>query len=248
MTDQAKGFLHKKTSVVQRRLGITHVTPPPYWPHANGLVERTLGILKNMLSKIIEPHHDWDKKLSEAEFAMKVSWQNSSRYSPFELMHVYAPRVPGQLHLGDVEEDLNEVPRLAKLDKRREQAKENLEQSQRAAKSRYDGKHKKPNFQIGDTVYCTLGSRSSTLDPFYEGPFEVIEILGSNTMKIEHTQHHRQRKRVRVVNVKQQRRHSTRYPSFPELGMSSIWRQLRQHSEESPENEEIELLEDNSAS
>lgn len=51
-------------------------------------------------------------------------------------MHGYAPRVPGQLHLGDVEED--EVSRLAELDKwGREQAKENLEQSQRPAKSRY---------------------------------------------------------------------------------------------------------------
>lgn len=52
----------------------------------------------------------------------------------------------------------------------------------------------------------------------------------------------------RMVNVEQLRRYSTRDPSVLELGMSSIGRQLRQHSEESPENKEIELLEDNSGS
>ncbi|KAL1479515.1 hypothetical protein MTO96_051777 [Rhipicephalus appendiculatus] len=133
------------------------------------------------LRKIIEPHRDWDRKLPEAVFAINVSWQKSSRYSPFELMHGYIPRVAGQLLLSDVEEDLNEVSRLAELAKKLEQAKENLEQSQRAAKGRYDAKRKEPNFQLGDTVYCTLGSRSSTLDPFYEGPFEVVELLGGNT-------------------------------------------------------------------
>lgn len=66
VTDQAKGFVDKKTSAVHRRLGITHVTTPPYWPQANALVERAVGILKNVLRKIIEPHRDWDKKLPEA--------------------------------------------------------------------------------------------------------------------------------------------------------------------------------------
>ncbi|KAL1447847.1 hypothetical protein MTO96_044206 [Rhipicephalus appendiculatus] len=209
-------------------------------PKANGLVERIVGMLKNVLRKIIEPRRDWDRKLPEAVFAINISWQKSSRYSPFELMHGYIPRVAGQLLLSDVEEDLNEVSRLAELAKKREQAKENLEQSQRAAKGRYDRKRKEPNFQLGDTVYCTLGSRSSTLDPFYEGPFEVVELLGGNTVKIARIQNRRHRKKERVVNVEQLRRHSVRNPSFPELGESFIGQQLRQPSENGPENQEIE--------
>ncbi|KAL1483330.1 hypothetical protein MTO96_012739 [Rhipicephalus appendiculatus] len=209
-------------------------------PKANGLVERIVGMMKNVLRKIIEPHRDWDRKLPEAVFAINVSWQKSSRYSPFELMHGYIPRVAGQLLLSDVEEDLNEVSRLAEMAKKREQAKENLEQSQRAAKGRYDAKRKEPNFQLGDTVYCTLGSRSSTLDPFYEGPFEVVELLGGNTVKIARIQNRRHRKKERVVNVEQLRRHSVRNPSFPELGESFIGQQLRQPSEDGPENQEIE--------
>lgn len=67
-------------------------------------------------------------------------------------------------------------------------------------------------------------------------------------MNIARTQHRRHRKMDRMVNVEQLRRYSTRDPSVLELGMLSIGRQLRQHSEELPENQEIKLLEDNSGS
>ncbi|KAL1480838.1 hypothetical protein MTO96_050709 [Rhipicephalus appendiculatus] len=197
-------------------------------------------MLKNILRKLIDPHRHWDRKLPEAAFAISVSWQKSPRYSPFQLMHGYVPRVPGQILLNDVEEDLNEVSRIAQLAKKREQAKENLEQSQRAAKSRYDAKRKEPNFQLVDTVYCTLGSRSSTLDPSCEGPFEVMELLGGNTVKIARIQNRRHRKKERVVNVEQLRIHLVQNASFPEHGESFIGQQLRLPSEDGAQNQEIE--------
>lgn len=64
-------------------------------------------------------------------------------------------------------------------------------------------------------------------------------------MKIARIQNRHHRKKERVVNVEQLRRHSVRNPSFPELGESFIGQQLRQRLEDRPENQEIESLQGN---
>ncbi|KAL1483575.1 hypothetical protein MTO96_001859 [Rhipicephalus appendiculatus] len=78
------------------------------------------------------------------------------------------------------------------------------------------------------TMSCTPGSRSSTLDSFNEGP-SVVELLGGNTLKIARNEN-RHRRKKRVVNVELLRRHSVRNPG----------QQLRQPSEDGPENQEVE--------
>lgn len=140
VTDQAKSFVNKQTAALYRRLGITHVTSPPYWPQANGLVERMVGTLKNIIRKLIEPHQNWEKILPEAVFSVNVSRQSSSRFSPFELMHGYVPKLPGQLNIGTVEADLDETTRLHRLARQRHDAKNNLENSQASAKGRHDAR------------------------------------------------------------------------------------------------------------
>ncbi|KAL1446303.1 hypothetical protein MTO96_028858 [Rhipicephalus appendiculatus] len=89
------------------------------------------------------------------------------------------------------------------------------------------------------TMSSTPGSRSSTLDSLNEGP-SVVELLGGSTLKIARNENRHRRKKNRVVNVEQLRRHSVRNPSFSELGESFIGQQLRQPSEDGPENQEIE--------
>ncbi|KAL3199702.1 hypothetical protein MRX96_043837 [Rhipicephalus microplus] len=40
ITDQAKGFVNKKTNQFHHSLGIAPQNSPPYWPQSNGLIER----------------------------------------------------------------------------------------------------------------------------------------------------------------------------------------------------------------
>lgn len=143
-------------------------------------------------------------------------------------MHEYVPRLPGQLLLSDVDEELSESSRLSELARNRDRARRNLEKSQANAKRLYDGKHKVPNFRIGDTFYCTMGHRSSTLDPNFDGPYEVTELLGENAFKIKRAPKSHHRLKERVVNVEQLRRHATRDINVPELGDSIIAQMLRQ--------------------
>lgn len=115
VTDQAKGFVNKTTIAVHRRFGIEHVTSPPYLSQVNGPVERLVGVLKNVLRKIIKHHSDWNKRLPEAVFTINVSRHKFTQHTPFKLMHGYNPRLPSLLLLPDVKNELNEATRLSGL-------------------------------------------------------------------------------------------------------------------------------------
>ncbi|KAL1487155.1 hypothetical protein MTO96_031090 [Rhipicephalus appendiculatus] len=93
------------------------------------------------------------------------------------------------------------------------------------------------------TKICTPGSRSSPLDSFNEGP-SVVELLGSNTLKIARNEN-RHRRKKRVVNVEQLRRHTVRNPSFSELGKSFVGQQLRQRSKDASGNQKIKSPQEN---
>lgn len=112
VSDQARGFVNRRMAMIHHKLGITHVTTPPYWPQANGLIERMVGTVKQVLRKTVTSKQDWDIALHPALFAINASRQKSSRFSAFWLMHGYHPRLPGELNIGTVSEDLQEAERL----------------------------------------------------------------------------------------------------------------------------------------
>ncbi|KAL3259688.1 hypothetical protein MRX96_054104 [Rhipicephalus microplus] len=53
ITDQAKGFVNKKTNQFHHRLGIAHQSSPPCWTQSNGLIERMVRTLKQVLRKML---------------------------------------------------------------------------------------------------------------------------------------------------------------------------------------------------
>lgn len=242
ITDQARGFLNKRTATVHRRLGVTHLTSPPYWPQANGLIERSVKTMKTVVRKLIDTHKNWDEVLQEAVFAINASKHKSTGMSPFYLMHGYEPTVPGQLNVGTVTDELEESHRLHQLAKSRQEARENLEQSLAQQKERYDSRRLDPQFKVGDKVFCTIGSRSSSLDPFFEGPFFIKSFKCANTVELESAQPMRGRTKYRTANIEQLRRHYERCDDVPELGDSVIGHALRsdlhdeQNFESAPHN------------
>lgn len=225
ITDQARGFVNKKTASLHRRLGIEHVNTPPYWPQANGLVERMVATLKQVLRKLLNEKRDWDRMLAEAVFAINVAKTQQSGYSAFWLMHGYQPRLPGELNIGSVRNYIEDSVRLHELAMARKEAKENLQKSQAYSTRRYDARRDPPAFNVGDKVLCSIGARKWTLDPRYDGPYEITDLAGENLVRI---------KRIgnpgclrdKTVNVEQLRPYYERINYPTELADSSIGRQL----------------------
>ena len=80
---------------VSRLLSIQNQVTTPYHPQANGLVERFNGTLKAMLKKLcVERPRDWDRYLESVLFAYREVKQESTGFSPFELLYGRTVRGP----------------------------------------------------------------------------------------------------------------------------------------------------------
>ena len=82
-------------------LGSNHTTTTAYHPETNGLCERQNHTLADMLSMFVNSNHtDWDELLPAITFAYNTSRQESTRLSPFYLMHGREALVPLDIALG----------------------------------------------------------------------------------------------------------------------------------------------------
>ncbi|KAL3188253.1 hypothetical protein MRX96_003582 [Rhipicephalus microplus] len=99
-------------------------------------------------------------------------------------------KLPGELNFASVEGDIDESHRLHDLARGRAETRERLLQSQRKTTVRYDKKRRTPRFITGDLVLLELSARG-TLDPRYEGPFEITALVGGNRAEIQKYPTHR---------------------------------------------------------
>lgn len=76
-------------------MSIKYVHSSPYHAQCNGLCERFNGTLKQMLKRVaIERPKDWDRYLPAVLFGYREVPQESTGYSPFELLLGRKPRGP----------------------------------------------------------------------------------------------------------------------------------------------------------
>ncbi|CAN7941544.1 unnamed protein product, partial [Ixodes hexagonus] len=125
-------------------------------------------------------------------------------------MHGYDPKLPGELNIGGIDDDITESERLLNLARSRCTAKHNLENSQTLAKARYEAGMKAPCFNVGDFVYCIKGSRCGTLDTLFEGPYEITVFKDSNTVLLKRATPVGGRSNSRLANLQQLRRFGER--------------------------------------
>ena len=96
LTDQGSNFMSALLQEVYQLLGVSRIRTTPYHPQTDGLVERFNGTLKAMMKKFTsKTKKDWDEYLPYLLFAYREAPQESTGFSPFELL--YGRRVRGPL-------------------------------------------------------------------------------------------------------------------------------------------------------
>ena len=74
---------------------LPHIRTTPYYPQTDGLVERFNGTLKGMLKKFVSRNQkDWDEYLPYLLFAYCEVPQETTGFSPFELLYGRCVRGP----------------------------------------------------------------------------------------------------------------------------------------------------------
>ena len=166
---------------VVTELGIKHYTSSAYHPESQGALERFHQTLKNMMRKYCtENKKDWDEGIHLLLFASRESVQDSLGYSPFEL--IFGHTVRGPLKLLKEQFMSEDKPRdlltyvctfKDRLQNACEIANNNLKQTQKDMKSRYDKNTKVRVFKPGDKVLIFLPIQGRSLNARYQGPYEI---------------------------------------------------------------------------
>ena len=123
LTDQGTNFMSALLQDIYQLLGIKRIRTTPYHAQTDGMVERFNSTLKSMLKKFVASNaRDWDEYLPYLLFAYREAPQESTGFSPFELL--YGRHVRGPLDVlreswtgEETEEDQNAVQHITEMRK-----------------------------------------------------------------------------------------------------------------------------------
>ncbi|KAG1136116.1 hypothetical protein G6F37_012256 [Rhizopus arrhizus] len=175
---------------------------PAYHPQSNGLVERFMETLKNMICSYLDldnHQNTWDNHLSELQLAYNSTPNQVTKHSPFSLVHGREARILATTDFGvktiPVEEcriqSQDFLVRALNLVKM-----ENI-QSQAANALRYNAQREAPIFSVDDLVLvdCPVLSnaflgRARKLVKKYRGPFRISEVISNDRYNVEENLSH----------------------------------------------------------
>ena len=80
-------FVNDLISTLTEEFRIKHIKMTAYHPQGNEQMERANQSVKNILSKIIKKTGDWDMHLPSALFATRSTVNESTKFSPSELIY-----------------------------------------------------------------------------------------------------------------------------------------------------------------
>src|SRR6218665_2978246 len=189
LSDNGSQFTSAMMKEVGRLLSIKQLFSTPYHSQNCGLVERYNGVIKQMLRKMSAVIvKDWDRYLDPLMFAYREVKNESTGFSPFEI--IYGRPVRGSMailkelctkdttepdekttyeYVDDLRNRLQETCHLAQ---------ENLKQASDKYKLYFD-KHAKPRkFEPEDKVLLLLPTDSNKLQMQWKGPFQVLKRFG----------------------------------------------------------------------
>lgn len=186
-SDNASNFKSEILRKICLLCGTKKTFTTPYHPMGNGEVERQNKTLATIISMYVNDRHtDWDEHLPFATFAYNNQIQESTKYSPFYLLHGRECRIP-------IDNALNFTPNrylidvddyainLAKhMTNAWDNAKININTARQTQKQQYDKKAHEPEYKIGMRVVKINTSvktgLTKKLTAKYEGPFTIHQI------------------------------------------------------------------------
>ena len=76
-------------------MGMKEVYSHPYYPQANGLVERLFGTAKTMMKLIVRDNKcDWDETLGIVNLALRNAKNRATGITPYEVLFAKTARLP----------------------------------------------------------------------------------------------------------------------------------------------------------
>jgi hypothetical protein len=177
-SDNGLEFVNQLVEKLCNNAGIDKRLTSPYHPRANGLAERFVQTTTNVVKKQLNGKlTDWDLHVPTAQLAVNTKAMAIHGSVPFSLF--YARQFAGfqDFRHDDMTKDQHDFL-LKRLDTMTKLVFPTLEgrKSKHASRTQqsFNAKHKLEDFPEGAYVMTIDSTRSSKLDPVYEGPFRVL--------------------------------------------------------------------------
>lgn len=189
-SDNFKSFTGDTLKQITKMLKINQIFTSPYTPSSN-VVERFHKTLNGYLRAFISKNPNrWPDIIPYATFAHNNLIHTSTNYTPFQLVYGRTVSLPRSLLGKDLpaytyDNYANELKYNLKMSWNI--ARENLIKRKEQNKTYYDNYNKTKDLElkVGDSVYMLKPNKNHKFDEIYEGPYDIIELTGKNSVKIK---------------------------------------------------------------
>ncbi|KII75119.1 Transposon Ty3-G Gag-Pol polyprotein [Thelohanellus kitauei] len=190
-SDQGRQFESTIFYDICKFLSIKKTRSTPYHPEGNGMAERYVKSLKSKLRALVEDNkRDWDKNLPLALLSLRIIPNDSTKFSPYELVFGQIPETlnrfstqanttevqPTHIFVEDLKIRLSDI--LNKCD-------DNIIQSQEKYKRHYDKSIYENSYKPEDSVMVKDKTLKASFEPSYHGPVKIVEVRDLDTVKVE---------------------------------------------------------------
>ena len=171
------------------------LTNTPYHPICNGLIERWNSTLKCLLKRLCQDQpKQWHRLINPVLFAYREIPQESTGFSPFQLLYGRSIRGPGttlkelwtkEVNIPEVKTSYEYFTELHEgLENSLKLAQEELQKFQKCYKKHYDKKAKSRCLKVGEQVLILLLTESNKFLMQWRGPYTVASCVGANDYRI----------------------------------------------------------------
>ncbi|KAI6661460.1 hypothetical protein LOD99_13332 [Oopsacas minuta] len=200
LTDQAHNIDGVEIRALCERLGIEKRHSSLYHPQGDGLVERSIGLAKQVARCLTLdrklPKESWPEILPEVSFYCNNVENSSTKFSPQRLMTGRQPTSPidAMISRKDLNQTLSHTVHIEELEvisaELEKLARENDLQAKRLRNDYHNKGAVTPCLEKGDLILERNETRKDSLDPKFVGPYTVLDSRGTN-VKVRKGNRHR---------------------------------------------------------
>ena len=197
ISDNGSSFKNNLKTEFSKLLGIKEVFSMPYYPQANGLVQRLFRTAKSMIRvSVNENKKEWDEVLPVINMALMNSVAQSTKYAPFEVVFGKRARLPLDWQFPVIQGENTKqkcstendyiIDLRNKLKEIEENVRKNLQMSIRRQADYYNKNKLFQNVKVGDLVLVRQTRNGKGQKKCrYDGPYVVIGKLDECTYELQ---------------------------------------------------------------
>jgi len=198
LSDRGTHFVNETVKLLKEEVGFKHRLTSAYHPQTNGLTERFNGTLCRALAKTLQTSDsEWDQLIPSVLFAYRTLKQESTKQTPFYLVHGREAQLPVDFEFQEKEQDILPINNFEESLNRRISAlkgiftdaliinHKRIQHAQELQKKRQQNLKKALTYNIEDIVLIYDSAKQHVYgDKFsikWNGPFWIHSKVGNNT-------------------------------------------------------------------